>query len=371
MARRLRSGYTTGACAAAAAKAAVLALVSGATVEGVEIPFPDGSRVVFELCRCQQTGGGDDREALASVVKDAGDDPDVTNGAEIVAIARWRAPGEPLDDCSVLLDQETQTVLRGGEGVGMVTKPGLAVAVGEPAINPVPRQMIARAVAEVPAAAAGAGGLLITVSVPAGLELAAKTLNHRLGIVGGLSILGTTGIVRPVSAEAWTATIDASMSVAREAGLDEIVLATGRTSERGAQGLLALPDEAYAMMGDYLEFSLVAAARHGFARIHLSAMWAKVVKAAMGIPQTHVRHGALEAGEAVAFMQTLGVEEQVIKKMAGVNTAREIYERLTVLRRADIIAAVCAAAKRYAEQTSGLPVTLYLVDATGKVVAHV
>ena len=371
MAGRLRSGYTTGACAAAAAKAAVLALVTDEGAQRVEIPFPDASRVVFNLCRCELRPGDGGRTALASVVKDAGDDPDVTNGAEIVATARRLAPGEVPDARSVLLAQDEKTILRAGVGVGMVTKPGLAITVGEPAINPVPRQMIAQAVAEARAATAEAGGILVTVSVPAGEELAAKTLNHRLGIVGGLSILGTTGIVRPVSAEAWTATIEASLNVAREAGLTQVVIATGRTSERAVQELLPLPEEAYAMMGDYLEFSLTAAVRHGFARIHLAAMWAKVVKAAMGIPQTHVRHGALEAEEAVAFMRTLGVEEQVIKKLAGVNTAREIYERLTALGRADIIATVCRAAKRYAEATSGLPVTVYLVDAHGRVVTHV
>ncbi len=394
MARRLRSGYTTGACAAAAAKAAVLALATGECAERVEIPFPDASRVVFDLCRCSLVNGEDggggappvaahwsplpgerDRVraplALASVVKDAGDDPDVTNGAEIVATARRLAAGEVPDARSVFLGEDEKTILRAGAGVGMVTKPGLAVAVGEPAINPVPRRMIAAAVAEARAATAESGGLLIIVSVPAGEELAAKTLNRRLGIVGGLSILGTTGIVRPVSAEAWIATIDASMSVAREAGLSEVVLATGRTSERAVQEFLPLPEDACAMMGDYLEFSLKAAARHGFARIHLAAMWAKVVKAAMGIPQTHVRHGALEAEEAVRFLTDLGVEGGVTKNLAGVNTAREIYERLTALGRADIIAAVCQAARRYAETTSGLPVTVYLVDAHGKVVAHV
>ncbi|MDH4321418.1 MAG: cobalt-precorrin-5B (C(1))-methyltransferase CbiD [Desulfobulbaceae bacterium] len=363
MAKRLRSGYTTGACAAAAAKAATLALL-GDCAKTVEIPFPDTSRVAFGLCRCLKDNGA----ALASVVKDAGDDPDVTNGAEIVAQARKNSGAR---EGAVFLDKAKNITLRAGVGVGTVTKPGLAVAVGEPAINPVPRRMILAAVSEALAACGAAGNIEITISVPAGEELAAKTLNHRLGIVGGLSILGTTGIVRPVSAEAWTATIATSMNVARELGIDEIVLSTGRTSERGAQAVLALPEEAYAMMGDYLEFSLLAAARHGFKRIHLAAMWAKVMKGGMAIPQTHVRHGALEAEEAVAFLRTLGVEEAVIEKMAGVNTAREIYERLSGMGRPDVIEAVCRAAKGYAEKTSGLPVSLYLVDGHGKVVAHV
>ncbi|MDH5298736.1 MAG: cobalt-precorrin-5B (C(1))-methyltransferase [Desulfobulbaceae bacterium] len=370
MAKRLRSGYTTGACAAAAAKAATMALLTGEIPARVEIPFPDGSRVGFALCRCQVNGDGDRRQGLASVVKDAGDDPDVTNGAEIVAVAR-RSLGEGAAAGGVLLDEDRRLLLRAGSGVGMVTKPGLAVPVGEPAINPVPRRMIHEAVCEALEAVGEKGGMEITVSVEAGEELAAKTLNQRLGIVGGLSILGTTGIVRPVSAEAWTATISASMSVAREAGLTDIVLATGRTSERAAQGLLNLPDEAHAMMGDYLAFALKEAARHGFGRIHLAAMWAKVMKAAMEIPQTHVRHGALEAAEAVRFLKRLGVADAVVEKLAGVNTAREIHERLTGMGREDIIAAVCLAAKAYAEKVSGLPVSVYLVAGSGKVVAHV
>ncbi|MEW6593473.1 MAG: cobalt-precorrin-5B (C(1))-methyltransferase CbiD [Thermodesulfobacteriota bacterium] len=362
MAKRLRSGYTTGACAAAAAKAAVLGLCGVAGGESVIIPFPDGSRVAFPLCRFQEANGG----FLASVVKDAGDDPDVTNGAEIVATAAW-CSGTKEPRCVDL----GGFVLCAGEGVGMVTKPGLPVPVGEPAINPVPRRMIGAAVAEAVAETGKEGRVQVSVSVPNGEALAAKTLNARLGIVGGLSILGTTGIVRPVSAEAWTATINASMDVARAAGLEGIALSTGRTSERGVQELLGLPEEALAMMGDYLEFSLKAAAAHGFKRIHLAAMWAKAVKAAMGIPQTHVRHGALEAEAAVRLLARLGVDDALLQKMAGVNTARELYERLVSLGRRDVVRLVCQAAKAYAERTAGLPVELFLVDGHGRVVERV
>lgn len=365
MAKRLRSGYTTGACAAAAAKAAVLGLCGEVGGESVTIPFPDGSRVTFALCRFQAEADG---AFLASVVKDAGDDPDVTNGAEIVATAVWLAGKERLPRC---VELEGHLLLCAGQGVGMVTKPGLPVVMGEPAINPVPRRMIAAAVAEALVEAGGRGRLVVTISVPGGEALATKTLNARLGIKGGLSILGTTGIVRPVSAEAWTATINASMDVARATGLDSIVLSTGRTSERAVQELLSLPEEGLAMMGDYLDFSLRAAAAHGFCRIHLAAMWAKAVKAAMGIPQTHVRHGALEAEEAVQLLARLGVEDALLKEMAGVNTARELYERLVTLGRREVVRLVCTEAKAFAERTAGLPVEFYLVDSQGRVVEHV
>jgi len=366
MAKRLRSGYTTGACAAAAAKGATQALLSGQALATVEIPLPDASRVEFALCRCVVA----ELWALASVVKDAGDDLDVTNGAEIVATAR-RLDNHRITGNCVPVKNDKRLIICGGQGVGTVTKPGLAVPVGEPAINPVPRRMIQEAVTEALDQENVTDRFEIVISVPAGEELAKKTLNQRLGIVSGLSILGTTGIVHPVSAAAWTATIEASMAVARAAGITEVVLSTGRTSERGAQQLLALPEEAYAMMGDYLEFSLRAAARQGFKKIHLAGMWAKVMKAAMGIPQTHVRHGAMEATEAVRFLGTLGVQAEVLANLAGVNTAREIYTRLTGMDRQDIIAAVCGAAKEFAEQTSGLLVSVYLVEANTKVVANV
>ena len=351
--RTLRSGYTTGACAAAAAKAAVLGLLGQPHPGRVEIPFPDGSRHSFELCRF---GTG-----LATVVKDAGDDPDVTNGAEIGAEVRWLdEPGhEPV-------------ALVNGPGVGVVTKPGLPVTVGEPAINPVPRQMIRAAVAEALAEGETAGRRVeVRIFVRDGEALAEKTLNRRLGVVGGLSILGTTGIVRPVSAKAWTDTIEASLRVARAAGLDEVVLATGRTSEAAVQGRLSLPEEALVMMGDYLHYALTATARQGFRRIHLAGMWAKLVKAALAVPQTHVRNGALETRQAADLLVDLGLDGPAAAALARANTAREIYERLRAAGRHDLVVAVCRRARAQAKAWSGLPVTVYLVTAEEGVVCRV
>ena len=355
----LRSGYTTGACAAAAAKGAVLALLGEENPGAVSIPFPDDSRHSFALRRFGHHGDS----ALATVIKDAGDDPDVTNGAEIGAEVRWLDPVDPAPE---------QIVLVNGPGVGVVTKPGLAVTVGEPAINPVPRQMIRRAITE--ALTEGQKkdfALEVKIFVSNGEQLAAKTLNHRLGIVGGLSILGTTGIVRPVSARAWTDTIEASMSVARAAGLEQVLLSTGRTSEAAVQRQLRLPVEAQVMMGDYLLYALEAAARHGFHRICLAAMWAKLIKAALAVPQTHVRNGALETRQAAALLRELGLEEPLASAMEGANTAREIYQRITDLGRRDLVTAVCARAQAQAERWSGLPVDVYLVTAEEGVVAHV
>ena len=366
--KRLRSGYTTGACAAAAAKAATHLLFGGGHRQDVEIPFPDGSRVRFALCRSGRRINEGKEIAFAAVIKDAGDDPDVTNGAEILAEAAFpHPPGTRGEHC---IELDKNLLLCAGAGIGTVTKPGLAVPPGEPAINPVPRRMIAEAVAEI-TLEYDTPPLQITISIPRGESLAEKTLNHRLGIVGGLSILGTTGIVRPVSAEAWTATIKACLSVAREAGLDEVVLSTGRTSESGARQVLSLPEEAYIMMGDYLEFSLLEADQAGFSTIHLAGMWAKIVKAALEIPQTHVRHGALETRDCLALLIDLGCPEKDCRALENANTAREIFEFLHERKHMDIIEKVCRRAKKYAEKTSGRTVRLYLVSNRSRVIINV
>ncbi|MCI5158613.1 MAG: cobalamin biosynthesis protein CbiD, partial [Candidatus Electrothrix sp. AUS1_2] len=323
-----------------------------------DIPFPDGERHNFALHTCVLEGD----TARASVIKDAGDDPDVTNGAEIFAVVSRSTGGEG----------DEAVIIRAGSGVGTVTKPGLPIPVGEPAVNPVPRRMIREAVAEAITDATGSladpVNLAVTISVRDGEALAEKTLNRRLGIIGGLSILGTTGIVRPVSAKAWTDTIDASMKVARAAGLKQVILSTGRTSEAAVQKLLHLPQEAQVMMGDYLEYALKAAGRHGFSSIHLAGMWAKILKCALCIPQTHVRNGALEMEQAADLLGVLGLEQDSVALMKQANTAREILQRLQGPGRDDLVRGVCCKARRYAEECSGLPVNIYLVTSEDGVI---
>ncbi len=381
--RRLRSGFTTGACAAAAAKAAILCLNGHCCSAGsVEIPFPDGQRRELTVKNCSIVRLDELLCASASVIKDAGDDPDVTNGAEIIATVCITPvpsplPGKDFDRIaqsspapSGLL--ETQPiVLKGGEGVGTVTKPGLAVAVGEPAINPVPRVMIIDAAGEALRSGRqlpGNAEVTITISVPNGIALAKKTLNYRLGIVGGISILGTTGIVTPLSAESWKATISASMDVARAMGCKEIVLSAGRASEKAHMQGFSLPEEAYVMMGDNLEFSVLEAAARGFDRIHVAAQWAKLLKIAMATPQTHVRFGVLHVQKVAAFLRSIGIP---LPAESRFNTAREIFELLRATR-ADAsvnFEKVCAAAGKYLGSISrGGPVTVHLAGYEGSLV---
>lgn len=389
--KKLRSGYTTGACAAAAAKAATSLLLmravspalnpvpEGETAEregdirNIDIPFPDGSRAAFRVQSSGFSVEGEKRIAVASIIKDAGDDPDVTHGAEIAAaVQSSEFKGT---------DPDAEIIIQGGNGVGRVTKPGLAIPVGEPAINPVPRKMIEAAVREalkehgVKGRAQGETGsrrhaLRVTISVRGGEELARKTLNHRLGIVGGISILGTTGIVKPLSEAAWTATIGSSFDVAKALGREEVVLSTGRTSEKAHQKKYGLPEECYAMMGDYTEFSLRDAKRHDFRKIHVCAQWAKMIKIAKATPQTHVRHGAIDPKDAVTFLRSLGVD---VPERTEFNTVREVFDciRSAAPDPQTAFSSVCTAAARYCEEiASGTQVTVHLVSYEGEIIAE-
>ena len=390
MKKKLRSGFTTGACAAAAAKAAALLLFDeqyrqsnvGANgrsplrpVDYVEIPFPDGSRHKFKIHDSKLITHNSQLISRASVIKDAGDDPDVTHGAEIVAEARI----VQATDAGARRALPLRIDIKGGTGVGNVTKPGLPVPIGEPAINPVPRKMIEDAVMEAVDRCRDKARLAptieVTISVPSGEELAKKTLNHRLGIVGGISILGTTGIVKPVSTEAWTATISSSMDVAKAMGHKEIVVSAGRSSEKAHMKKFKLPEEVYVLMGDHLEYSLKEAVKHGFKKVHLCAQWAKMVKIAMATPQTHVRFGAIDIKKAVDFLRDIGAYGNTPLRDNEFNTAREIFDLILSGRNVGTIhelslQKVCNTAKNYAEAIAGqIPVTAYLVSYEGEIIA--
>ncbi|MBT9536549.1 MAG: cobalt-precorrin-5B (C(1))-methyltransferase, partial [Nitrospirae bacterium] len=327
----------------------------------------------------------------ASVIKDAGDDPDVTNGAEIVAEVKLIE--QQNHKTTVLLHCcATGLAIKGGKGVGVVTKPGLPIPVGEAAINPVPRKMIKEAVMEAIIEQQGSrtaeqqdekttaallrycatAPLEITISVTNGEKLAKKTLNSRLGIIGGISILGTTGIVKPISAEAWTATIISSMDVAKAMGRGEIVLSAGRSSEKAHVEKFGLPQESYIMMGDYLEFALLEAKKHEFKKIHLCAQWAKMLKIAMATPQTHVRHGSIDIKKTIEFLKN--IDSEFCALGSEYNTAMEIFNFINlslVTCHSSLFLKVCVAAKKYAEGiASEIPVISYLVSYEGKIIAN-
>ena len=266
----LRTGFTTGACATAAAKAATCALFGAGFPNPVSITLPRGQTPSFELA---DTATGDGW-ARVSVQKDAGDDPDVTHGAVIIATVRRGSPDSGIR-------------FKAGDGVGMVTMPGLPIAPGEPAINPVPRRMIIDHVSEIAENHGVAADLEIEVSVPGGRELALKTWNPRLGIEGGISILGTTGIVRPFSCAAWIASIHRGIDVARANGVSHAIGSTGATSERVAQALFAAPDHAMLDMGDFAGGLLKYLKVHPVPRLTIAGGFGKLTKLAQGALDLH------------------------------------------------------------------------------------
>ncbi len=311
--RRLRTGFTTGTAAAAAAKGAVLFLLEGRPPAEVSVALLTGDRLRIRVHSCRRTEGG----AACSVIKDAGDDPDVTHGAEIGARARLLPP--PVNGPSGV-------EISGGEGVGRITKPGLELPPGEAAINPGPRRMITQAVGEALTARGSAGTVAVEIFVPRGEEIARKTLNARLGILGGISILGTTGIVRPMSHEAFTATIDAGLSVARACGLDRVVLSTGRRSERFAQRLWPQwPEEGFVQIGDFFAKSLESAADKGFGRVVLAVFFGKALKMAQGEPHTHAAHAELSLNALADWALSQTADPGLAEKIRGCNTAREAF----------------------------------------------
>ncbi|MBI2908459.1 MAG: cobalt-precorrin-5B (C(1))-methyltransferase [Chloroflexi bacterium] len=348
-ARPLRTGYTTGACAAAAAKAAAQVLLRQKRVMHVEIALPAGQRVTFPVGRCQF---GPDH-ARCSVVKDAGDDPDVTDGAEICARVSWNeSPG---------------IVLEGGEGVGVVTKPGLGLAIGGPAINPVPRQMILTSVAEALVSAGCERGVQVVISVLGGEALALKTLNGRLGIIGGISILGTTGIVVPFSTEAYTACISQALSVASAAGCKEVVLTTGRRSERFAQRMLDLPEEVFIQMGDFAGFALEECVRFGMEQVVICAMIGKLSKLAANHLQTHADSASVEQSFLAEVAADCGADPSQVRAILEANTARQSADILSASGWGKAFERLCqlAAENCRAHVEGGLAVDCILVDFQG------
>jgi cobalt-precorrin-5B (C1)-methyltransferase len=306
--RPLRRGWTTGACATAAAKAAYSALLTGVFPDPVEVTLPRGRRTSFALALTRR----DADTASAGVIKDAGDDPDVTHGALIVATVRIGAP------CSGVS-------FRAGLGVGTVTRPGLVLLPGEPAINPVPRQMIRTAIGEIAAAAGGAGDAEVEIAIPGGEELARKTLNGRLGIVGGLSILGTTGIVVPYSCAAWIASIQRGIDVARAAGLVHIAGATGAGSEAAARRLFDLPETALIDMGDFVGGMLKYVRTHPVARVTIAGGVAKMTKLAQGLLDLHSARGAVDLAALAALAGAAGGSAALRARIAAANTAAEAF----------------------------------------------
>jgi cobalt-precorrin-5B (C1)-methyltransferase len=323
--KSLRTGFTTGACAQAATRAAITALLDQRALQEIEVTLPNRQKVTFEISECRF----DPQSATAGVIKDAGDDPDVTHGARIVATVSWKeSPGIEIDR---------------GEGVGRITKRGLGLEVGSPAINPVPMKMVRQEIESAAGEMLEERGIRVVISVPGGEEMAKKTENDRLGILGGISILGTTGIVIPFSTAAYKISIVQAIDVAIAAGIDRIVLTTGGQSEKFAMEILNLPVEAFVQMGDFCGFSLKACAQKGIKKVIIAGLIGKLSKIAMGIFQTHAAGSSVDLDFLARLAKESGASDAVCLEAKGANTARGFSEVMIKHRVTGVFDRICEA----------------------------
>ena len=352
----LRRGWTTGACAAAAARAAAEALLTGRFPDPVTIRLPGGQRPSFPLALREAAG----TSARAGIVKDAGDDPDVTHGALVIAEVTRGGAGSGL-------------AFRAGPGIGTVTRAGLPLAVGEPAINPGPRAMIAQALADLMEAHdIATPDLVVTLSIPDGEKLAAKTLNARLGIVGGLSVLGTTGVVIPYSCASWIHSIHRGIDVARAAGLTHLAAATGSTSEAAVQRLLGLPEQALIDMGDFVGGTLKYLRRHPVPRLTLAGGFAKLAKLASGHLDLHSSRSRLDAPMLAELLGQVGAAPSVVAAAQQAESAGAILD-LAGAWASDLAALTARRAREVAAATLAgtVAVDIAIFDRSGALLAHV
>jgi len=352
----LRRGWTTGACATAASAAAFTALLEGRFPNPVSISLPRGGAASFPLA----LGKFGERGARAGVIKDAGDDPDITNGALIVAETSWAEPGSGIRFVA-------------GEGVGTVTRPGLPLEIGEPAINPAPRASIRATLADT-AADRGlpAPDVTVTISIPDGARLAERTMNARLGIIGGLSILGTTGIVVPYSCSSWIHSIHRGIDVARAGGLAHIVAATGTVSERAVQRLYDLPDHALIDMGDFVGATLKYLRRRPVERLTIAGGFAKLAKLADGNLDLHSARSRVDTGALGRLLSELGASPAVLDAVRTARSGAETLDLAGALRGA-LASAVAARAREVALATlcGETAVEVAIVNRQGGLLARV
>ena len=341
----LRAGWTTGTCASAAAKAAALGLVTGDTPSEIEVDLPSGRRVRFPV--------ESELPNRCVVVKDAGDDPDCTDGARVTAEVEWATPSAG----------RSSTELRAGAGVGTITKPGIGLAVGAPAINPVPQTMILAALGEVTDRP-----LVATFAVPGGEAMAEKTTNARLGIVGGISILGTTGIVRPFSTAAYRASVVQQIDVAAAQGERTVMLATGSRSERAAMRLHpGLDDVCCVEVGDFTGIALRRAAAAGIERVVFVGMAGKIAKLAAGVMMTHFHRSKVDSEVLAAAARATGAQAVIVDAATETETARHFFEVCVAHRSFAPLQLLCeqAAASCRQHVDGALDIEVVMVDFDG------
>lgn len=351
----LQRGWTTGACATAATKAALTALITGEFPDPVAILLPKGEVPHFPLA-IESLGDG---YAMAGIIKDAGDDPDVTHGAMVIAGVRPLRPGSGIKFVA-------------GDGVGTVTKDGLPIEKGEAAINPVPRQMMSDIVTEICGEYDLPADVEIRISIPDGEEIAKKTWNPRLGIVGGLSILGTTGIVHPFSCSAWIHSIHRGIDVARAEGLEHVMGATGSTSEKTAQEMYNLPEIACLDMGDFAGGLLKYIRKHPVPKLTIAGGIGKMVKLAQGHLDLHSARSQVDINFLTDIALELGLNQNLKQQIQNANTALEVYE-ITKENDIDIMPSIAKKAHETAKtalRDAPIELDLIIINRKGDILAH-
>jgi cobalt-precorrin-5B (C1)-methyltransferase len=357
--KSLRTGYTTGTCATAATKAALSTLVNGEKLARVNVSLPKDKHIVMDITWIRYEN---EKSVTAAVIKDAGDDPDVTNGAEI-----WSTVS--------LLDTSNKIIIDGGKGVGRVTKPGLGLEIGKAAINPTPLKMISHAIDEVLGQQQkNRYGLSILISVPKGEEIAKKTDNPRLGIIGGISILGTTGIVIPYSTASFAASIRQSIDVSIAMGSDSVILTTGGRSEDFAREIFgnSIADHAYIQIGDFIGFSIKQCAIKKIKKAYVIGFIGKLTKMAMGIKQTHVKGSHVDMNFLAELAIRCGANNELVKKIKVANTARHVGELVNEFGLSMFYNVLCKEVYSHLSKysPSELQIKIILLDFNGKIIGE-
>jgi cobalt-precorrin-5B (C1)-methyltransferase len=352
----LRTGFTTGTCAAATTKAALSMLINGKKLSNVSISLPKGKQMTINISWSKYDN---DKSVTAAVIKDGGDDPDVTNGAEICAKVS-------------LLDTSDKIIIDGGKGVGRVTKPGLGLKIGKAAINPTPLKMINQAIDEILGELKHRYGISVIISVPKGEEIAKKTDNPRLGIIGGISILGTTGIVIPYSTASFAASIRQSIDVSRAMGSDSVILTTGGRSEDFARSIYgnSIADHAYIQIGDFIGFAIKQCALKKIKKAYVVGFIGKLTKMAMGIKQTHVKGSHVDMNFLAELASRCGADSDLVNKIMLANTARHVGELVDDFGLALFYDMLCQEVHRHLSKysESQLQIKIILLDFEGKII---
>ncbi|MBI5698376.1 MAG: cobalt-precorrin-5B (C(1))-methyltransferase [Thaumarchaeota archaeon] len=352
--QKLRTGFTTGTCVTAAAKAGLVAIITKKKIESIEVSLPK-QKITINIASCQF----DQYTAKCSVIKDGGDDPDVTHGAEIIVDLQ-------------ITDSAGKIEIDGGEGVGRVTKPGLGLEIGSAAINPTPKRMITENLTIAGKEILQKKGIKVIISVPRGKEIAPKTDNPRLGIINGISILGTTGIVVPYSTASFAASIRQSLDVTLAMNGDTVVLTTGGRSEEFSRKEIDLPDHCFVQMGDFAGYTIQQCAKKSIKKAYIAGFIGKMTKIAMGVKQTHVKGSKVDMDFLVKIAQKCNASKETLDQIKNANTARHVQEIVTKSKVDGFFSAICQESHKQmqAHSENKVEIRVILFDFDGSILGR-